>query len=113
MLKHGISTLPLTEPNVIKQYIFTILVTLFFTQKEFAQSTGTFTDSRDGQTYQTISFKKALTGTTFTWMAQNLNYKIAGTYAYNDTTSNKKEFGLLYTWEAALKACPTGWHLPP
>ena len=49
---------------MIKQYIFTILATLFFTQAGIAQSTGTFTDSRDGQTYKTVSFKNALTGAT-------------------------------------------------
>ncbi len=96
---------------MIKQYIFTILATLFFTQAGIAQSTGTFTDSRDGQTYKTISFKNALTGTTVTWMAQNLNYKVQGSYAYDDKESNRKELGLLYTWEAAKKACPKGWHL--
>ena len=96
---------------MIKQYIFTILATLFFTQAGIAQSTGTFTDSRDGQTYKTISFKNALTGTTVTWMAQNLNYKVQGSYAYDDKESNRKELGLLYTWEAANKACPNGWHL--
>ena len=72
---------------------------------------GTFTDSRDGQTYKTVSFKNALTGTTVTWMAQNLNYKVQGSYAYDDKESNRKELGLLYTWEAAKKACPSGWHL--
>ena len=96
---------------MIKQYVFTILATLFFTQAGIAQSTGTFTDSRDGQTYKTISFKNALTGTAVTWMAQNLNYKVPGSYAYDDKESNRKELGLLYTWEAANKACPNGWHL--
>ena len=96
---------------MIKQSIFTILATLFFTQAGIAQSTGAFTDSRDGQTYKTISFKNALTGTTVTWMAQNLNYKVQGSYAYDDKESNRKELGLLYTWEAAKKACPKGWHL--
>jgi len=96
---------------MIKQYIFTLLATLFFTQAGIAQSTGAFTDSRDGQTYKTISFKNALTGATVTWMAQNLNYKVQGSYAYHDKESNRKELGLLYTWEAAKKACPKGWHL--
>jgi uncharacterized protein (TIGR02145 family)/uncharacterized protein (TIGR03067 family) len=68
-------------------------------------------DSRDGQTYKTISFKNALTDTTVTWMAQNLNYKVQGSYAYDDKESNRKELGLLYTWEAAKKACPKDWHL--
>ena len=35
-----------------------------FTQAGIAQSSGTFTDSRDGQTYKTVSFKNALTGAT-------------------------------------------------
>ena len=96
---------------MIEQYIFTILATLFFTQAGIAQSTGAFTDSRDGQTYKTISFKNALTGTTVTWMAQNLNYKVQGSYAYDDKESNRKKFGLLYSLEAAKKACPKGWHL--
>lgn len=97
---------------MMKQRIFTVLATLFFTQLGIAQSTGTFTDSRDGQTYKTISFKNALTGTTVIWMAQNLNYKVEGSYAYANNEDNRKEVGLLYTWEAAKKACPSGWHLP-
>ena len=92
-------------------HIFTLLSTLLFTHAGIAQSTGAFTDSRDGQTYKTISFKNALTGTTFTWMAQNLNYKVQGGYAYDDNENNRKELGLLYTWKAAKKACPNGWHL--
>lgn len=96
---------------MMKQRIVTVIATLFFTQVGIAQSTGTFTDSRDGQTYKTISFKEALTGKTVTWMAQNLNYKVEGSYAYDDNENNRKELGLLYTWEAAKKACPSGWHL--
>jgi uncharacterized protein (TIGR02145 family) len=96
---------------MIKHHILTLLITLVFTQAEIAQSTGTFTDPRDGQTYKTFSFKNASTGKTVTWMAQNLNYKVQGSYAYDDKESNRKKFGLLYTWEAAKKACPKGWHL--
>lgn len=76
-----------------------------------APSTGAFTDSRDGQVYKTISFENALTGTTVTWMAQNLNFQVPGSCAYDDNESNRNELGLLYTWEAANRACPPGWHL--
>ncbi|MCE6988618.1 FISUMP domain-containing protein [Dyadobacter sp. CY323] len=96
----------------MKQYIFNVLATLFFTQEGSTQPTGNFTDVRDGQTYKTISFKDSSTGKTVTWMAQNLNYKVAGSYAYDDNENNRKELGLLYTWEAAKKACPRDWHLP-
>ncbi|MGN7888426.1 FISUMP domain-containing protein [Dyadobacter sp. 22481] len=97
---------------MMKQHVFTVLAILFFTNVGIAQSTGTFTDSRDGQNYKTISFKEDSTGKTITWMAQNLNYKVEGSYAYNDNENNRNEFGLLYTWDAAKKACPSGWHLP-
>jgi len=99
--------------TMMKQHIFSLLATLFFTtQVGIAQSIGTFTDLRDGQTYKTISFKNTLRRTALTWMAQNLNYKIEGSYAYDDNENNRKELGLLYTWEAAKKACPSGWHVP-
>jgi uncharacterized protein (TIGR02145 family) len=96
---------------MIQQRIFTLLTILFFTQSGSSQSIGSFTDSRDGQTYKTISLKNGSKGTTFTWMAQNLNYKMQGSYAYDDKESNRKEMGLLYNWEAAKKGCPSGWHL--
>lgn len=74
-------------------------------------STGSFTDSRDGQEYKTISFPNAGNGTTVTWMAENLNYQVPGSFPYGDKEGNRTELGLLYTWEAANRACPPGWHL--
>ena len=71
-----------------------------------------FTDARNGQTYKTVSYEDPLLGTKITIMAENLNYKIAGSYAYDDNEQYRKNLGLLYTWEAAMKACPSGWHLP-
>ena len=67
---------------------------------------GTFTDSRDGQTYNwvTISGK--------TWMAENLNYAAEGSKCYEDNPSNCATYGRLYDWATALTACPSGWHLP-
>lgn len=97
---------------MMKRHVFIVLAMLFFKQMGFTQSTGTFTDARDGQTYKTISFQESTTGKTVIWMAQNLNYKVDGSYAYENKENNRNELGLLYTWEAAKKACPSGWHLP-
>ena len=77
-----------------------------------AQTTGTFTDPRDGQVYKTISIEDDLKGTSVTWMAQNLNYMVDGAFPYNKDESYRKNLGLLYTFERAKRACPAGWHIP-
>ncbi len=67
------------------------------------------------------------------WMAENLAYlpavspasvesytdKYYYVYDYNGTsiseakaTDNYDDYGVLYNWEAAKAACPTGWYLP-
>lgn len=33
-------------------------------------------------------------------------------FAYDDIPSNINQYGGLYPWDAALKSCPNGWHLP-
>jgi len=68
---------------------------------------GTFTDERDGKVYRTAKIDNQ------TWMAWNLNYKTPrGSWCYNNALEYCKKYGRLYDWNAAMKACPAGYHLP-
>ncbi|MFK8008231.1 MAG: FISUMP domain-containing protein [Saprospiraceae bacterium] len=68
---------------------------------------GTFTDNRDGQIYSWVILKDGKK-----WMSKNLNYETPDSWCYNEASNNCEEHGRIYTWAAAHKACPKGWHLP-
>lgn len=90
-------------------------------------TSGEYTDSRDGRTYQWVRIKNQ------EWMTSNLQY---GTPYYEneydglladgygdaqevisreltfDFEADFNDYGNLYTWDEALTACPEGWRLP-
>ena len=49
------------------------------------------------------------------WMTDNLKLTTVGSFCYDDKKQNCEQYGRLYTWEAAQKACKdlgNRWRLP-
>jgi uncharacterized protein (TIGR02145 family) len=67
-----------------------------------------FVDPRDGQSYNTVLIYGKC------WMAENMNYDNGSTtnsWCFQNDPANCETYGRLYTWDAAMNACPSGWHL--
>jgi len=86
---------------------------------------GEFTDLRDAAVYKWVKIGDQI------WMAENLRFEMGlhvtddaawGALGDNNTDAawcwyendynNRLKYGALYTYAAAMKACPGGWHLP-
>jgi uncharacterized protein (TIGR02145 family) len=90
------STLTLTEGGTVLKYM----------KREKPKLTN-FTDSRDSKIYKTVKMPNGKV-----WFAENLNYAAEGSKCYDNKEENCQEYGRLYDWATAMKACPKGWHLP-
>lgn len=122
--ERGLYTVELTVSNNIGQDSIVKTKHIIVSDNSVVQVTGSFTDSRDNHTYNTIKIGDQW------WMAENLAYLpavsppeigsetepyyyIRGFYGTDVDAAKAYEFqGALYNLPAALTACPQGWHLP-
>lgn len=86
-----------------KTFLFMLLLAAF---SWAASPVGPLNDSRDGKTYNTVQIGNQV------WMTENLNFRTESSWCYNDESENCQMYGRLYSWHAAMKACPAGWRLP-
>ena len=128
----NITGLSLNTTYYVRAYATNSVGTAYGEQRTFKTQEinpvfGSFTDSRDGNQYVTVTLGKQV------WMAENLAYLTSVSKPYSGSwsspycyvygyvgtsvttakaTTNYQTYGVLYNWPAALEACPDGWHLP-
>lgn len=81
---------------------------------KFSHVLDTYTDTRDGRVYKTITFRRRHHNGYIerTWYAENSKYEVDGSLCYDDLKEYCDAFGRLYNYEQANLACPPGWHVP-
>lgn len=74
--------------------------------EEGGEGTYEYLDERDQVVYHLIKVG------TQVWFGSDLKYAMPNSFCYDNIPVNCEEYGRLYNYEEAKKACPSGWKLP-
>ncbi|MBO4437257.1 MAG: fibrobacter succinogenes major paralogous domain-containing protein [Fibrobacter sp.] len=87
----------------MRRFLFLLCI---FVSALFIACSESFTDPRDGQSYDIVKIGER------TWFAENLNFATEGSVCPEGDSRKCSEYGRLYTWDDARTSCPEGWRLP-
>ena len=98
------------RPLEIVAVVALVSLTVFFATAGVACSPRRSTDDVNGST---VPSQRMLDGKR--WMTENLNVPVPDSYCYGNAEATCGEYGRLYTWDSARRACESlgrGWRLP-
>lgn len=108
-VKISVSDVKITHDNMVHNISDSKTVNIYRNPAEkgdrSTDNQGT-TVNRSESRYRTVKIGN------LTWMVENVNVKIDGSWCYDNNDANCAKYGRLYTWDAAMKVCPIGWRLP-
>lgn len=88
------------------RFLVPLYLLVFLTAEMQAQKIGSMKDPRDNSSYSTIEINQQQ------WTTEPMHWHTEQSYCCFDSTPLCKEYGRLYSWQAAQKACPVGYRLP-
>ena len=92
--------------KMINKKIILVFIMFFALNVNAQNGINELLDLRDSTIYKITTIGEQ------TWMAENLNFKTDKSWCYGNKAENCNTYGRLYSWDAAVNACPEGWHLP-
>ena len=90
----------------MNRFLYLLSMLFIFSNALRSQQSGQITDTRDNAVYKTIEINHQQ------WITQPIHWQCDQSYCCFDSVPFCSDYGRLYSWKAAQKACPVGYRLP-